>query len=66
MHLFNVLLFVSILSGIVGIVRYRKCSKRYPDDLVPNSDFPVLHSLVIGLSVAGISSDHFRKYMTKI
>ncbi len=55
-----------VLSGILGFVKYCEGSKKYLDDLVPNSDFPELHSLVIGLSVAGISSDHFGKCMPKI
>ncbi len=47
-------------------VRYREGSKKYLDDQVPTSDFPVLHCLVIGSSVAGISLVHFGKYMPKI
>ncbi len=55
-----------VLSGIVGIVRYRKGSKKHLDNLVANGNFPVLHSLGIVLSVLGLVSDLIGKYMFKI
>ncbi len=55
-----------VLSGILGFVKYCVGSKKYLDDLVPSSDFPVLRCLVVGLSLADISLDQFGKYMPKI
>jgi hypothetical protein len=46
-----------VLSDNIGIVRYRHVLqelKKHPDDLVSNSDFPVLRCLGIRSSVSGI------------
>jgi hypothetical protein len=45
-----------------SITRYREGSKKHLDDLVPNSDFLVLHCLGIRSSVLGIGLDYIRKY----
>jgi hypothetical protein len=58
--------FCQIILVLPGIVMYSEGSKKHPDDLVPNIDFPVLHCLGIRSSVSGIRSDYIRKYMTKI
>jgi hypothetical protein len=42
-----------------------KAQKEPLDDLVPSSDFLVLHCLGIGSSVLGIGSYCIRKYMSK-
>jgi hypothetical protein len=48
------------------ITRYCEGSKKHLDDLVPNSDFPVLHYLGIGSSVSDIGSYHIGRYISKI
>jgi hypothetical protein len=53
-----------VLSASSSVARYREGSKKHLDDLVTNSDFPVLHCLGIGLSIFGIGSYHIGKYMS--
>ncbi len=57
------------LSNIVGIVRYSQVlqrPKKHFNNLVPSSDFLVLHHLGIGLSVLGMRLDRIGKYISKI
>jgi len=53
------------LSGIAGIIKYRKGVIKRLDDLIPNVDLPVLHSFGIVLLVSGIVLDHIGKAMDK-